>query len=89
MIEATKRRLEELNVCLDSYMTIYPQLAELLLSNPDTQSKDLQAVYGIVKHIQIEIERLSAEVRKMEIENGLTPTISDFNNFKELNLGSR
>ena len=89
MIEETKKRLEELNVCLDSYMLIYPQLAKSLTSNPESQPEDLQAVYGIVKHIQIEIERLSAEVRQMEIENGLTPTISEFRNSEEPHLGSR
>lgn len=89
MIEAIKKRLEELNICLNSYMTIYPQLAELLVSNPSTQDKDFQAIYKIVKHIQSEIERLSSEVRRMEIENGLTPAINEFSNSEEPYLGGR
>ena len=74
-MENTIKRLNELKICLEGYMTIYPQLAQSIIVTSDAP-EELQAICNIVIHIKNEIDKLSEEVRVMQIKNGLNPTLN-------------
>ncbi len=74
-MEETIKRLNELKICLEGYMTIYPQLAQSIIATSDAP-KELQAICNIIIHIKNEIDKLSEEVRVMQIKSGLNSTIN-------------
>jgi len=55
-MENTIKRLNELKICLEGYMTIYPQLAQSIIVTSDAP-EELQAICNIVIHIKNEIDK--------------------------------
>lgn len=72
------KRLEELKTSFDYYMAIYPELR----TQPN-KNAEAELILNIINVIQNELRNLSQEIRDMELENGLNPTISEIEHSEE------